>query len=355
MSFQENNNFFGLDISERSLRLIQLKKSGNKTIIVTHNQMSLPEKIVVDGEIKEINKMAEAIKTLIKTANGAKIRTKNVISVLPEAKTFIKVIQLDKLSSAESKVDIEEQIKNEIEKHFPLDIEDIYLDWQIINETRSSTTLLIGAVPKNISDSYTKAIEASGFSPLILEIEAAPIIRSLVNKEDNAPKVIIDFGASRSGLIIYDHSTVPFTISLPTSGEKITQTISKTLNIDAEKSENVKLVCGLDKEKCEGALRKVLFESITDLANSIKKNILYYQNNFPESGKITEIVLCGGGANFIKINEVLQEKIGLPVKIGDPLTNNIKNKKNGIPMENLLSYTTAIGLALRGSQKNKQL
>lgn len=357
MALQTENNFFGLDVSDQSLRLIQLKKRGKKNIIVSHNEVQIPEKVISNGEIQDSKKMAEIIRQAVKSAKGSKISTKNVISVLPETKTFIKVIEINlrksQIEKEEKQASLEDLVRQEIINHFPLDIDDIYLDWQILQENPDSIKLLTGAVPKNVSDSYVQTLEKSGLSPQILEIEAAPIIRSLIAAENENPKIIIDFGANRTGLIVYDKGTAQFTVSLPISGEKITKTISDTLKIDPKKSEQVKIVCGLDKEKCEGALEKILFGAINELASSIKKSISYYQENYKGSGKISEVMLCGGGANFLKIDQVLQEKIGLPVKIGNPLVNEVINKKNGIPKEKLLSYTTAIGLALRPFEKNK--
>ena len=355
MGLQTENNFFGLDISDKSLRLVQLKNRGKKNLIISYNEVSIPEKIISNGDILDSKKMIELIKKTVKGAKGSKVSTKNVIAVLPETKTFIKVIDIDLDLNREEKEgkksSLEDLIKQEIVNHFPLDVSDIYMDWQVLKEETDKIKLLIGAVPKNISDSYVQTLEKSGLSPQILEIEAAAIIRSLIPATDHAPRIIIDFGANRTGLIVYDRGTAQFTVSLPISGERITKTIADTLKIDLKKSEQVKIICGLDKEKCEGALRKVLFDAVNELAESIKKSINYYQENYEGSGKIAEVMLCGGGANFLKIDQVLQEKIGLPVKIGNPLINEVINKKNGIPREKLLSYTTAIGLALRPFEK----
>lgn len=351
MGLQTEKNFFGLDISDRSLRLINLRKRGKKFTIVSFNELNFPPEILVDGQIQDMNKMANYIKKVIKTTKGSKISSKNLVSVLPETKTFIKVIDVDLGDYPEIKNDVTEVIKKEIVKHVPLNVDEIYLDWQTLIEEGEKMRILVGAVPRDISDSFVQTIEKAGYSPQILEIEAAPIIRSLIPEKDKKPKIIIDFGANRTGLIVYDNEAVQFTVSLGISGEKITKTIAKNLNLDEKKSEKAKLVCGLDKDKCEGALRKVLFDSINKLAKNIQKSINYYQENFPQSNKIEEVVLCGGGANFLKIDEVLQEKLKLPVRIGDPLINNVINKKSTIPASKLLSYTTAIGLALRNFEK----
>ena len=162
-------------------------------------------------------------------------------------------------------------------------------------------------------------------------------------------KVVIDIGASRTGLIVFDHNTVQFTSSLHISGNKITQEISDTLDLDYKKAEKAKFVCGLDKTKCKGALRKILFARMDNLIIEINKAMTYYGDHFAHASEISEIVLCGGGANFQKIDKYLGHRLNLPVVSGNPLRliDNESIKQIKFPTKRALSYTTAIGLALR--------
>jgi len=352
MNYNLDNNIFGLDIGERALRLVQLKKRGKKILLASYNEVTLNPEIISNGQIQKEEELIKALNKLVKSANGSRVKTKKIITVLPEAKTFIKLIEI---SSPENKEDLPELVKEEVKNHIPLSLEEIYLDWQIISQKSGQIKLLIGAVPKDTADPYSATLEKSGLLPYVFEIEAAAITRSLLTKNDKGAKIIIDFGAVRTGLIIYDHQTVPFTVSLPISGNKITETITKTLKLNSEEAEKAKVVCGLDSKKCEGALLKILLQSMDDLTKQIKKAITFYKSNFPNSNEISEIILCGGGANFSSIDQVISEKLGIPAKIGNPFTNIIQSKKLTIPANKSLSYTTAIGLALRAFEKKDLL
>jgi type IV pilus assembly protein PilM len=347
MASELNKNIFGLDISDGALRLIHFKKRGKKIILSSYNDLAVSAGIITNGEIKQEEKLVQSIQQLIKTAKGRKIKAKNIITVLPESKTFIKVITVP---FAEEK-ELSDSIKEEVKNHIPLSLEEIYLDWQILKKTQDSIKLLIGAAPKTIVDHYSAVLEKSGLTPYVFEIEAAAIIRSLIAKDDKKTRVIIDFGAARTGLIIYDKQTIQFTVSLPVSGNKITETIAKTLKLDLKKAEKSKVVCGLDPQKCDGALLKILLKPIENLARQINKSITFYNSNFSKPNSVAEVILCGGGANFSKIDKVLSEKLNLPVKIGNPFTKAIQVKKLSIPKNKALSYTTAVGLALRAFQK----
>lgn len=351
MSLISNNEIFGLDISAGAIRLVSLKKKGKKIIVNSFNEINLPAGIIANGEIANETKFISGVKDLVKNAKGDKIKTKNVITVLPETKTFIKVINVSFLGESDAKR-IPELVNEEIVNHIPLSLDEIYLDWQIIRQTQTGAEILVGAAPKKIVDSYLSVVEKCGLSPYVFEIEAAAISRALLkNKNDDQAKIIIDIGAVRTGLIVYDKGAIQFTVSLPISGNKITQTIAKTLNIEIKKAEKAKIICGLDPNKCEGAMLKILYKMIDNLTLQIKKTITFYQSNFENSNPITEIVLCGGGANFTDIDQVLSNKLKINVAIGDPLNGKYQLKKSMIPKDKILSYTTAIGLALRPYEK----
>ncbi|MDD2807068.1 MAG: type IV pilus assembly protein PilM [Patescibacteria group bacterium] len=351
MSLISNNEIFGLDISAGAIRLVSLKKKGKKIVINSFNELNLPAGIITNGEIVNEDKFISGVKDLVKNSKGDKIKTKNVITVLPETKTFIKVINVSFLGEGDAKR-MPELVNEEIVNQIPLALDEIYFDWQVISRGQTSAEILVGAAPKKLVDSYLTIVEKCGLTPYVFEIEAAAISRALIDdKKDSQAKIIIDIGAVRTGLIVYDKGAIQFTVSLPISGNKITQTISKTLNIDLKKAEKAKLVCGLDPAKCEGAMLKILYKMIDNLTSQIKKTITFYQSNFENGKEVTEIILCGGGANFTYIDSVLSDKLKIPVKIGDPLNGKYQIKKSAIPNDKILSFTTAIGLALRAYEK----
>jgi len=348
MLFSIEKNLFGLDISDLALRLIKIKKSGKKNIITSKSELVLPEGIIVDGEIRKPDLLTSSIRKLIDSAQGSKINTNKVISVLPGKKTFLKFITL-KLSHDN---DIAQALKKEMPKHIPLEPDEMYYDWQHIENTQfnNKKSVLIGAAPKKIVDDYSRVLRKAKLFLFVLELEAAAISRSLLdeNEQDSGPKIIIDLGATRTSLVLYHHSTILFTVSIPISGNKITQEISKKLKLNLKQAEKIKKVCGLDEKRCQGSLKKILFSTINDIIANIENAIDFYQQHFNRQDKIQEIILCGGGANLINFDHVMSSKLKIPTKIGNPMRHIHKLDKGiSISPSQSNSYATAIGLALR--------
>lgn len=130
------------------------------------------------------------------------------------------------------------------------------------------------------------------------------------------------------------------------------------MNISFEKAEREKFTLNLKSEPKNSEKIKVIEPVISALAERIKDYASYYKNysvhEHSSNKTIAKVILCGGDSNLFGLCEYLQEKTGFSVKLGDPMVNvktTKKSQNSGIPPKSkLLSYTTAIGLALRGAK-----
>lgn len=347
----------GLDISDLSLRIVQLQKRGKKYILITQNTLMLPKGCIVQGDIIKPDIVVKHIKKLVTQAKGKKITSRTVTSVLPESKTFIKRFTI----KFPDRASLPEKIAKEIIKHVPYPLEEIYFDWQLLEEFQPNIPLsvLVGAAPMQTVESYVAVIKSAGLLPTVLEIEAASISRALLpispnsKQQTSGTKILIDLGATRTSLILFDQDTVQFTMSLPLSGEDITAMISKKLKLDYAKAEKAKILCGLDPKKCEGVLKTLLTKEVNRLIDKIQEIISYYNEQRKSPASIQEIILTGGGAYLKNLNTILSKTFRIPVTLGNPL-NNIASvhQSAALPQKNLNSFSTAIGLALRGFIEN---
>jgi len=355
----------GLDISDLSMKFIQLYKTGNKIKLQSIGQVTLKEGIIENGEIKNSDEVLKSINTLLSKPIFGSIYGTDVVVCLPETKTFIKLLELDN-----SPNQVEDVIPGEIEKHIPFPADSLYFDWQNIKNKNNKKQVLVGAVEKIVAKQFISLLDRSKLSISALEIEATAICRSLLQEESsrylgayNKNYCIIDIGAKRSSMIIYSKNTIITTVSMPISGNTITKSISKTLEIDMEQAEKAKILCGLDKSKAKGIVSEILSNMTKGLIKKIKSSIDFYYEHYPQHGDIDSIILCGGGANINGLNELISSSTTIETTTISPLINlsetietfnskiNQKSKpvkKEGLIQQNLsYSYTTAIGLALR--------
>ncbi len=346
------SNAVGLDVSERIFRLVEIRKGPfyrRSLRLHRYSEERLPDGLVVAGEFKKPDEVVARLKSLIKKAYGRRAVRGAIVS-LPETRTFIKVISVKKPEKAE---DIPRAIIAEAELHIPTPINDLYIDWQHLEDPATIATgkpmsVTIGAAPKNVVDGFSAVLEAAGLIPVAFEIEAQAIVRSVVprSEDDKRSIGIIDFGATRSSLIVYDRGTIQFTVSIPLSGDVVTSRIAEALSVDTQEAERTKRQCGVDAHKCGTKMWKIMEPFMTEMADRILDAVEFYRDHFPNGRALDEIILCGGGANMARMDELLSELTKTPVRKADPWIN-IEAGRTPLPPEIILSSTTAVGLALR--------
>jgi type IV pilus assembly protein PilM len=350
---------FGLDISDLSLKFLMLKKRGKKFSVVSFGESQIEPGIIEGGEVKDEEKLAKIVKEATK-----KVKTKYVVACLPEEKAFLQVIKMPIMSEE----DLKSAIVFEAENYIPLPVSEVYLDCEIIPPVYNHLDhldVLLAAIPKKTVDPYLRALKKAGLKPIAFEIESLAIARALIKDQTTSHSVlIIDLGATRTSFIIFAGKSVRFTTSIPVSGIHFTELIAKNLKISFGKAEKLKIIHGLKEgmkikfgekttlEKTKGKIFEALIPGLVDLVQQIKKYIDYYQahaylSGLPPNGKrIHKVILSGGGANLKGLKEFLELELKIPVEIGTPWINIGEVKK--FPKERSLSFTTAIGLALRG-------
>jgi len=349
-----NPETFGLDISDLSLKLAKVKKQNGKLSLVVLGQESLSPGIIKRGEIQNVDKLSKAIKKLI--AKTPEINTRHVVVSLPEEKSFVRVMQMPKMTIKE----IKSAIHFEAENYIPFSVDKVYLDSQIIpplGVSKEQIEVLLVALPKKTADSYIDALYKAGLIPVAMEIESQATARALIFKQKTKePVLLIDLGTSGTSLSVYFGNSLRFSSFVPVSSNKFTKAIADSLGIELSEAEKLKKIHGFQKIGNVGnKVFKALLPSLNELVEQIKKHIDYYETRPTDeeiisNGKIIKkIFLCGGGVNLKGLIKFLSEETGLIVEKGDALVNlpeDIKSKKK-LSKQNLLAYTTAIGLALR--------
>ena len=392
------SNAFGLDIGDRTFKLVQVKRrlrGKNPYRITAWNTVDVPEGVMERGDIKDMDKAVEHLTRLIRTVKGS-LYGRAVVACLPEAKTFIKIIEAPNGSTEE---DLRRAVLTEIEQNIPLPPEDIYFDWQVLEseerpaepekqktkaaesdakktdagpaakgaeeqpqpaeeaapQANDTMKVLMGAAPKTLVDDYTAMLESAGLAPVALEIEATAISRAIVPANEPIDEAIgiLDIGATRSSLVIYDGGALRMSISIPISGIAITRLVSESLSVSVEDAELLKRECGLDSTRCEDKMWKILLPLIDDMTEKIRNALRFYKIGFPSGKKIERLYLCGGGAQFREIDTVLSRKLTIKARRGDALTNiDAKIPREFPTKEEALGYATAIGLAMRAADEN---
>ncbi len=343
--FSKKNSGFGLDIAGSSLKLFELNKIGSEISVLGYNTIALPKGLIVNDIISDSKTLAYLLKQAVQKPLFGKFSGNSVAVSLPESKSFVRVIQIPNMTKAE----IETAIPVEAESFIPLPINQVYLDWQVLSDKGDKIEVLIIASPKEFIDNYIKILEEADLGINTLEVESQSCHRALIPTGSNLTYLIVDIDSFRTSLIMVEAGNLQFTSSIPIAGNSFTEGIARALGVSSQKAELIKCKVGMANTAEYPNIRSALQPLLTTLSAEIK-NIIKFHAEHSEQ-KLEKIILAGGGARLKNLVESLQAEFSLeniPVELGNPLVNLPNIKALSLDLNESLSFTTAIGLAMRG-------
>jgi len=348
---------YGLDIGDNAFKAVQLERTPHRPRpyrIASWSMQPLPQGVMERGNIMDATRAAALVAKTVHDARG-RIRGSMAVVNLPESKTFIQVFGADPTHDDTGR---EEAVRAEISRTIPLPLGEIYYDWQHFADPSTKDghgRIVFGAAPKRVVDDLYDMLSEAGITPIAFEIEAMAVHRACVPLGGKEGTVgILDIGHSRSSLAIADRGVVVMSIGVPVSGGEITELISREMGIPTGEAELLKRQCGLDPERCENKLWKILLPVLDDMADKIRAALRYYRDRFPKAAKPDMLYLCGGGAEFRSLDKALSRKLALRTQPSRPLENVEPPHAQALPKGDELQFTTAIGLAIRAARENEK-
>ncbi len=368
----------GIDFSDYCLKAVEINHGPNGKSIKAINNLKISEGLIEEGIIKNEIELTALIKKLISDAEPS-FNSKYTVVSLPEAKTFIKVINISTQTTKTDDLEIEKSIRQELPRHIPINIDEMQIDWQVVENGQKQKKILVAAVPKATVNSLLRIYQKAGLKIIALEVEAQAIGRCLIKHEqtkrpiassnldgflkqnqtkpkrnkikntnkNSELKIILDLGATKTNIILIDDGLIQFSQDLNSiNGIKLSRQIAEKKDLSFKEAEKIKINYGRSK-KSDAEVEEVIDSFTNELTRAIIQAFDFYQQHFNKETAQAKVVLCGGGANLGKIDKKISQRLKKEVIVGDPLI----NLSGDLPkkINNPLSYTTAIGLALRNN------
>ena len=345
----KSKNVVGLDIGSSAVKAVELKPSGKGYKVAAFAVQPVPPDSIVDGAIIDGTAVADAIKRLFE--NKA-FKTKEVAASLSGNAVIVKKISLPVMTEAE----LSESIYWEAEQYIPFDIQDVNLDYQILNpgtsgDSQGTTEVLLVAAKKEKIADYTGVISQAGRTPVVVDVDAFALQNAFeVNYglEPNQVVVLLNAGASAVNINIVTGDQSVFTRDISIGGNAYTEAVQKELNLPFETAEQLKK--GIDVEGVTFEDARAVLENITQsVMLEVQKTFDFFKAS-ATSDRIDRIVLSGGTSRVHGFAEALQEKFGATVESFDPFRKiAFDAAKFGVddPENVLPSAAVAVGLALR--------
>ena len=347
--FGKSKSVVGLDIGSSAVKAVELKASGKGYKVVAFAIEAVPPDSIVDGAIIDGAAVADAIRRVFE--NKA-FKTKEVAASLSGNAVIVKKINLPVMTEAE----LAESIYWEAEQYIPFDIQDVNLDYQILNagtgaESEGTMDVLLVAAKKEKIADYTGVISQAGRLPVIVDVDAFALQNAYeanYGLEPDAVIVLLNAGASAININILTGDQSVFTRDISIGGNAYTEAVQKELNLPFESAEQIKR--GQPVEGITfGQVQPVLHAVTESVLLEIQKTFDFFKAT-ASSDRIDRIVVSGGASRVDGFTTSLTERFNTAVEVFDPFkTISFEPAKLGISDPEELSATAAVavGLALR--------
>lgn len=371
--FSSATSYLGIDIGTSSIKMVELENYKGQARLKTYGYAEVSTN-VLRGNIEKNNQLvADYINNI---ARKSQSQTRQVVAALPTFSVFNFIINLPPMP----KKDLTSAIKWEAKKFIPVPIEEMILDWKILNKKKIDNSKDKKGGDSNPQDDGLLSSDKSNNEPvegtdLMKNIEEQTkddkkdeqkkidVVEYKSKKSDKnyrilltaAPKnlvaryidifkrakfnllsleteafalsrsligndlstvMIVDIGATTADICIIEQGVPILNRGIDTGGEFITKTIMNSLNVNEERAEQFKRDFGLSDVGGYKNVPDVIQKSLNSIINEIKYVFEIYQRQ--GASKIDKIVLTGGSAFLPNLPNYLSELLDLPVVIGDP-------------------------------------
>jgi type IV pilus assembly protein PilM len=339
---------FGLDVSGGSFKIMQFQKKGSSLAVKSYHSGTMPKGLIINDVISDAKTFDYLLKQALDKPQYGRVDTNYAVVSLPESKSFVRVIQIPKMSESEA----ESAVPYEAENFIPMPIDQVYLDWQKVGESEDKMNVLMIASPKEFADKYLEILDKAGVRPTALEVESQSCHRALVSPTAKETVLLVDIADLRTSLIMVEDGNLQFTSTIPIAGNTFTDSIAKALGVSSAKAEEIKRKVGIANTTEYPNIKTALLPILNNLTAEIK-NILKFHAEHSQK-QVSQVFLMGGSAKLVNLAEFLGSQLseaGVPqVALANPWLNLPQIQNRPIEALESLGFVTAIGLATRGAE-----
>lgn len=326
----------GVDISDSSIELIQLKAGLQQPKIKASSRVELPEGLIENGRITDLEKAAEILKAAFVEGEFA---NNNCLLSLPDKETFFINLKIDL-----KEPDLVEAIYKQAGENLPVDLNNCLSDYLV----KDDNEVFFVAAPKKIINQYIELFKKAELNLAVMDFESACLARTLLDQSKlDQPAFIVDLGAKSTDILLLDKNGFEDQTNLACGGFFLSQKLAEVLNKDINEAEKVLIAKGLKDLKADA--EKIIQETFSPVVAEIKNMSADYETKHDQ--KPGQIILAGGTSQLQGLSDFFKKELpDFTIELGD-LDNTVDFKDFEIQGGKIL-YANVVGLALRGLSAN---
>ena len=283
--------------------------------------------IVRDGEVNDVEGLAEALRSLYREHKGLE---KKVRIGVANQKIAVRVIELPYLQNEK---ELEAAVRFQAQDQIPMPLDAAVLDFQPLDivdtpDGRRQRVLLVAA-RRDMVDRVLAACRAAGLKPQGVDLSAFAMIRALhraeITTETPEPVLYLSVGGL-TNLAVAEGTTCLFTRVVGGGLEAIAVELAERKALTLEHARgwlrHVGLVTPLDEIESDDQdeiveeARTVLLDGVRRIGGEVRNSLDFHHAQEGMSLRVQRAVLTGAAATVPGFDDALAAELGLPVEAG---------------------------------------
>jgi type IV pilus assembly protein PilM len=310
--FGRNATTVGLDIGSGLIKLVAISHASGGPVLTKVAFTSVVNDAIVEGEVMDPGIVADSIKGLMASAG---IKAKRVVMAVGGRDVIIKKIAMDRMKDTEAR----EVIRWEAEQHVPFDMDNVELDFQILDADGDGLqmTVLLVAAKRELVEHKLALLSEIGLSASVVDVDAFALHNAF---EVNYPEAmrgvvgLVNIGHETTNINILDDGVPVLTRDIPIGTRRFKEDLQRERGLSAESAEGV--LRGTDTNE---ALEPLLESRGEELAVGLERAAAFLQSASRSAAGISRVFTTGGGARIPGLNKLLSDRLRIPVQLANPI------------------------------------
>lgn len=340
-------SFVGVDIGNDSVKVVQLRKERERAVLETYGELKSAR--YFQGETGATgsglvgHSDQSVVNLLTDVLRESNVTTKRAIFSVPSASSFVTAVSFPLLRGKE----LESAVSFEAKRYVPIPLQEVALDWQMLEEDEAERRMLIllVAVPQEVIAKYQRVAEAMGLQLEAVEVESFSLARSLL-AGDYGVTAVIHWGALVTTLVVVDQGRIRMSHNFGRGSREITAALAHSLGVTEERAEAVKKEVGLSERPESREIVDVIMPIVDSALGDVERALLTYNRGAKQ--KVERIVLSGGGSSLAGLADHVASRFGLETAVGNPFGRTMFPPFLQPVLKDIApNFAVAVGLALR--------
>jgi type IV pilus assembly protein PilM len=313
-------NLVGLDIDATGIVAASVSVNGRLHIEQTAMAPIEPG-IIRDGEVTDVEGLAEALRGLYRANKGL---DKRVRVGLANQKIVVRVIDLPYL---EDPKEIDAAVRFHAQDQLPMPLDQAVLDHQqlevVTDETGRRQRVLLVAARREMVERVLAALRAAGLKPEGVDLSAFAMVRALHRPDTDDENILYLAIGGLTNLAVARGTVCSFARASGSGVEALAIELAERSQLTLEHAHGWLVHVGLetpvedvdgDAEIVENA-RRILLDGVRRIAADVRSSLDFHRMQ-EETGTVSRAILTGPATAIPGFATALASELGMPVEEG---------------------------------------